>query len=485
MNASGVLEKIVPEWKNMHCLVQHEFYHRFTADFHTLNCIRELDAIFNFPEDRVGAPYLRALRETTSPTLPYLALLLHDIGKGLGIQGHAHRGAGIAKTVLERLDYNSELSAKIIDIVEHHLDMARFWQRFDVEDPQTAVSFSRVITDEETLRYLYVLTYCDAKGTSNDLWNSYKNSLHGQLFKATARILAGKRSTHSPEEMIPKQLIREKLPDISEEEIEAHYNLLPERYFIYSNADEIALHIRMVNELLRRISEADSLSTLVPIVSWQNDVNLSLTVVNIVTWDRSGLFYKLAGAFSVAGLSIVSSKAITRADHITVDTFYICDTSGGAVQDSHAQATFEKYLKKALIRNEDLLPTIEEQDKKLRSNAWARPLPSHARTPIAPSVGVYHELSLRHTIIELQCEDRIGLLYMVAKSIFEHGFDISFARIATERGVAMDTFYIEQIDSSPADSGALLALRESLNVIVGPRSAGLDDGDGAMRKLAQ
>jgi [protein-PII] uridylyltransferase len=480
MNSCGILQEFIPEWKNMRCLVQHEFYHRFTADYHTLNTIRELDYIFTFPDDPMGASYLHVLRDTSCPTLPYLALLLHDIGKGLGIKGHAHRGALLAKEILSRLGYNPELSAKIIDIVEHHLDMARFWQRYDIEDPRTAQSFAKVITDEETLRYLYVLTYCDAKGTSSDLWNGYKNMLHGQLFKATQSILAGKRTTYSAEDMIPKHLVKEKLPDISDEEIEAHYNMLPERYFIYNNADEVVLHIRMVNELLKRIAEADSLSTLIPIVHWQNDQNLSLTVVNIVTWDRSGLFYKLAGAFSVAGLSIVSSKAVTRADHITVDTFYVCDSSGGIVQNDKAHAIVEKYLKKTLLNNEDLLPAIREQESKRTSSAWLHQAADHVRTPIAPVVGVYHELSLKHTIIEIQCEDRIGLLYMLSKAIFDHGFDISFARISTERSVAMDTFYIEQMDNSTTDSGELLALRENLAAIVGRKST-----DEKLRKIAQ
>jgi [protein-PII] uridylyltransferase len=485
MNECGVLEMFIPEWKNMHCLVQHEFYHRFTADYHTLNTIRELDFIFTNPEDRTGSAYLHELRETESPTLPYLALLLHDIGKGFGISGHAHRGAEIAKTVLERLGYNPDLGAKIIDIIEHHLDMARFWQRFDIEDPQTAQSFAKVITDEDTLRYLYVVTYCDAKGTSDDLWNSYKNALHRELFKSTLAVLGGRRTTHTPEEMIPKELIREKLPDISADEIEAHYNLLPERYFIYNNADEIVLHIRMVNELLRRIlSEPDSMETLLPIVHWQDDKNLSMTVVNIVTWDRSGLFYKLAGAFSVAGLSIVSSKAITRADHITVDTFYVCDTSGGIVQNKKAHSIVEACLQKALVDNEDLLPAIEEQERKSREDLYASPAPFALRTPIAPSVGVYHELSLKHTIVELQCEDRIGLLYNLAKAIFDHGFDITFARIATERGVAMDTFYIEPINKENNDGANLLPLREKLNAIIGRkfRENGLD---ATMSKVAK
>jgi [protein-PII] uridylyltransferase len=361
--------------------------------------------------------------------------------------------------------------------------MARFWQRFDVDDPQTAQSFAKVITDEETLRYLYVLTYCDARGTSNDLWNGYKNMLHGQLFKATQAVLGGKRASYTAEEMIPKELIREKLPNISDEELEAHYNMLPERYFIYNNADEVALHLTMVNELLHRITEADSLSSLVPVIHWQDDQNLSLTVVNIVTWDRAGLFYKLAGAFSVAGLSIVSSKAITRADHITVDTFYVCDGSGGIVQNDKAQAIVEKYLRKALLDNADLMPAIEEQEKKAHESSWLRMPTDNTRAYIAPNVGVYHELSLKHTIIEVQCTDRIGLLYMLSRCIFEHGFDISFGRISTERGVAMDTFYIEQIDNSSTDGGELLALREDLAKIVNKKPA--SPATEPMRKIAQ
>jgi len=466
MNSCGILHRFIPEWKNLHCLVQHEFYHRFTADYHTLNTIKELDNVFLNPDDRMGAPYLRELRETSCPTLPYMALIFHDIGKGVGIKGHAIRGAEIAKEVLARMGYNQELSGKIITIIEHHLDMARFWQRFDIEDPQTAKSFAKIITDEETLRYLYVLTYCDARGTSSDLWNSYKNMLHKQLFKATQAELAGQHISYSPEEMIPKEIIRGKLPDISEEELEAHYNLLPDRYFINNSADEVALHLKMVNELLQHIAAAESINALVPVVHWHNDLDLSLTVVNIVTWDRAGLFYKLAGAFSVAGLSIVSSKAVTRADHITVDTFYVCDANGGVVQNPKAQATVERYLKKALLRNEDLLPAIMEQENKSKSSSWLRTSADRMRTAITPNVGVYHELSLRHTIIEIQCVDRIGLLYTVAKSIFDHGFDISFARISTERGVAMDTFYIEQIDSKSTESVNLLELRESLSEIV-------------------
>ena len=67
--------------------------------------------------------------------------------------------------------------------------------------------------------------------------------------------------------------------------------------------------------------------------------------------------------------------------------------------------------------------------------------------PFPPSVDVYHELSLKRTIIEVQAGDEPGLLYRLARLIFKKGFDITFARIATERGVAMDTFYIEKANA--------------------------------------
>ena len=100
-------------------------------------------------------------------------------------------------------------------------------------------------------------------------------------------------------------------------------------------------------------------------------------------------------------------------------------------------------LNKALIEHKELMPAITELEEKIVSNAkYSDMLPS----PFPPSVDVYHELSLKRTIIEVQASDRIGLLYQISQLISKKGFDISFARIATERGVAMDTFYIENMD---------------------------------------
>ena len=198
-----------------------------------------------------------------------------------------------------------------------------------------------------------------------------------------------------------------------------------------------------------------------------------MTVVNVVTWDRAGLFYKLAGAFALAGLNIISSKAISRTDHITIDTFYVVVPGGGAVTDDRPRKIFEEAVTHALLHNKNLLPEINEQARKIE----AKKRKSYKSTeqleaPITPRVEVFHELSLRRTIIEVKANDRLGLLYELTRSLYESGFDITFARISTERGVAIDTFYIESVNpGQKTDTSNLLTLRESLNDLVVSRES--------------
>lgn len=470
MHELGVLARFIPEFQGLTCLVQHEFYHRYTADIHTLNAIRELDRIFT-GEDPLGEKYRDILHETANPALLYLILLLHDIGKAKGIKGHADFGVDIALPLLARMEVDAAEQEIVTFIIKNHLIMARFWQKRDVDDPASAIAFAELVPDPDKLRYLYVHTYCDARGTASGLWNSYKDTLHGSLYRATldqlihgpalaTRHTARMQSTY-------QELVTQKIPGISADEITAHFHLLPERYFIHTDADEIALHIRMVNQLLTSITKADAVGSLRPVIDWHDDINRSYTVVDIVTWDRAGLFYKLAGAFSVAGLSILSSKVISRQDHIAIDTFYVVEPGRGVVQSAKAQEIFSRAVEEALTSNKDLYPEIVAQAKKVRSSRYgAEKTPSHVAS-FPPSVDVYHELSMERTIVEVQARDEIGLLFRIAKLISDHGFDITFARIGTERDIAIDTFYIENArPEAPATPERLTHLQEALNAVI-------------------
>lgn len=476
MHELGVLGRFIPEFDELTCLVQHEFYHRYTADIHTLSAIRQLDLIFTQAEP-ITLKYRETLHETASPTLLYLILLLHDIGKARGIRGHAESGVEIARPLLERLGVDPESREVVTFVIKNHLIMARFWQKRDVDDPNTAAAFAELVPTAEKLRYLYVHTFCDARGTAAGLWNSYKDTLHGSLYRATLeRLTHGEAlATRNTErlQMTYQELVSKKIPGISQDEITAHFNLLPERYFIHTDTSEIAVHIQMVNRLLHSITQADSLGSLRPVIEWRDDINRSLTVVNVVTWDRAGLFYKLAGAFSVAGLSILGAKVISRSDHIAIDTFYVIEPGRGVVQSTKAQEIFARTVEEALVANKDLYPDIVAQAKKLAANRFTMGTGTdalHASFP--PSVEVYHELSMQRTIIEIQAHDQIGLLFRIAKTISDQGFDITFARIGTERGIAIDTFYIESANhEATEDTSRLHELRDRLNAIIAPPMA--------------
>jgi [protein-PII] uridylyltransferase len=473
MHELGVLGAYIPEFEALTCLVQHEFYHRYTADIHTLNAIRELDLIFTLGEP-ITLKYRTVLHEIEDPALVYLTLLLHDIGKAVGIQNHSESGVRLAGPTMERLGVSPRGRELVSFVIKNHLAMARFWQKRDVDDPKTSASFAELVGDPERLRCLYVHTFCDARGTSSDLWNSYKDTLHTTLYRNTLERLrlgaAVEANFEEKRKMTEQELIAKRIPGISDDEIAAHFSLLPDRYFILTDASEITLHIQMVNQLLKSITATDSVGTLRPVIDWKDDLNRSLTVVNVVTWDRAGLFYKLAGAFSVAGLNILGAKVISRTDHIAIDTFYVVEPGRGVVQNAAAQESFAKIIESALMSNSDLYPEILAQAKKIAATRYLYSKGGETlHSSFPPTVDVYHEISMQRTIVEVQARDQIGLLYRLAKAISDFGFDITFARIGTERGVAIDTFYIESANHEAVeDTDRLQKLRTALTEVISP-----------------
>ena len=258
--------------------------------------------------------------------------------------------------------------------------------------------------------------------------------------------------------MSRQQRIAATVSGVHADEINAHFNLLPERYFVQTDDSEVALHIAMVNRLLHSISAADSLGSLRPVIEWHDDFVRGCSVVHLVTWDRAGLFFKLAGAFSVAGLNILSAKITTRNDHIAIDTFDVAEPGHGPVRDAHARALFEQCVEQALVANRDLGPEVATQMRKFA--------PSTAGAT-APSVEVYLEISSPRVIVEVHAPDRFGLLYRIGHVFTDHSFSLTAARVHTQRGLAIDSFYLEAGDQKAVDHARLVKLRLALAAALG------------------
>ena len=453
MHELGVLGRYLPEFGQLTCKVQHEYYHRYTADEHVLRTVKQLDKIFQ-KETVESSTYEEELRKNDDPSLLYLMLLLHDIGKSEGVREHDVNGVRIAKPVLDRFGISEEQQEQILFVIRHHLAMTRIWQRFDLDDPETIRLFAKTVEDTEKLRFLYVHTYCDARGTAPTLWSNFKDLMHKTLFKRTLEQLVNRETTEQRrkeiKETLLNRILEQSIEDITQEEIRAHFNLLPEHYFTNISMHNVELHIRMVNQFMAQTRKAASVEMLAPVIEWHDDVDLNTTVVHVATWNRAGLFYKLAGALTLAGVNITSTKAFSREDHISIDTFYITDPEGGIVTNPTAHETFKAHCEESLVYGKRLTGEIErleatvKNQKKLKEETLPATVPTRVK--------VYYEPSLDKKIVEVTTNDRIGLLYNIARQIYANGFDITFARIATERRIAMDTLYIERINTLESTS---------------------------------
>ena len=456
MHELGVLGRFVPEFGRLTCKVQHDLYHRFTADIHVLHCISTLDKVFQGKKD-IQQRYLEALRKNEVPGLLYLILFMHDLGKDKGPKGHCERGVEIGRNLLNRLDIAEEMHDRVLFVIRNHLEMVRYANKFDLEDPEVIDSFASFIEGEQRLRFLYVHTFCDANATAPDLWNDHKEELHTQLFTNTLAVLEGKHARKDPSSL--KDAYKDmKVKGVTKEEIHQHLEQVPVRYFSHTGKEEVALHVDMVHRFQQNESDSE-----IPIISWRNDLRRSLTIVDIVTRDRQGIFEKVSGAFAVTGINILGARAVTRKDGLAIDVFYVEDGNGGVVSDAKTRNRFEECIHSFLVEGNSPDDLISEKRKKTdRNRLFSNEERLGAKIP--PRVDVYRDVSLGRIIVEVRAADRVGLLHLIAKTIASCGFGILFARIATEQNIATDIFNIEQSseekDFSPS---RFLDLREKLS----------------------
>lgn len=432
----GLLYRLVPEFAGLHCLVQFEFYHRWTADVHTLRCLMELDEIYA-GKTPVDQAYREVVLGSEAPSLLYAILFLHDIAKSGGIEGHAERGVPIADQVLARLGFDAREREIAAGVIRHHLVMGIYWQRHDIDDPANIERFAHLMGDEQVLRFLHVHTRCDARATSPDLWTAFKDGQHWTLYRRTLAKLAGEAENDSGAVVAALRAATTRIiaGQVPADEIDAHFVAMPAGYFLHAAPEDAAVHLRMIHQLIASVSSADAEQSLRPIVDWRDDVGSAQSAVTVVTWDRAGLFSRMAGAFAVAGINIVSCRAFSRADDVAIDFFKVVLPVG---KEADSKARFTQALSKSLLEGADLLEEVAAEEARLQLTAPRR----KAYVPLAARVEVYYEAALDRTVAEIQCNDRFGLLFRLGRAIREAGYAITFANISTEQGFALDTFYL-------------------------------------------
>ena len=246
-------------------------------------------------------------------------------------------------------------------IIENHLLMASISQRRDMDDAAVIRNFARKIETSEALDLLTLLTFADSQGTSDKLWNGFKDALLWQLHARAMVLLTGGtefvRAGKAQRESLLQEVRQLAEKSLGDEEINTHFGTLPDNYFQVRTAKEIIEDLELAHRFMQRLILEDD-RVLSPIIAWRDEADRGYSAVKICTWDRAGLFSKIAGSLSAAGLNILGAQIFTRADSIVLDTFFVNDGRTGnlAARPQHDQ--FAELLEKVLNDEAIDLPAL-------------------------------------------------------------------------------------------------------------------------------
>ncbi|HKV56388.1 MAG TPA: [protein-PII] uridylyltransferase [Candidatus Binataceae bacterium] len=452
MHRAGVLGAIIPEFGNLYARVLHDLYHIYTVDRHSLAAVRELERL-RAGEFKDANPLLTEVaREYDALPIIFLALLLHDIGKGHG-HDHHERGAVLTAEVCRRLGCDSEQTDLVVFLVRNHLIMSQVAQKGDVEDDRTVNDFARLAGSIGRLKALYLLTFADMRAVAPKVYNNWRDMLLGDLYMKALKILEqGDREAVDPERrlVLVKAAVQSRLAATSADpsEISRFLDLMPERYFLTVPEADIALHF----EAMRTLNEQRL------VCRHRHFPELEFSEFIVVTRDEPGLFSKIAGALTANYLNILSARITTRADGIALDVFHVANLqeSGALAMEEERWLRVERDLERVLEGQQDIAALVAGT---LRSRLGGRKFVRRVQTEVT----VDNRSSERFTVVDVFTQDRVGLLFAITHTLFKLGYIIHLARISTNADQALDVFYIsDRTGEKIVDLERMRALRGAL-----------------------
>lgn len=452
MRETGFLGRFIPEFARISFLVQHDFYHKYTIDEHTLKAIEAIDQLASPFNDRL-APLAQVFAEIEDTAPLYIGVLLHDIGKGEG-EGHVLRGVRKAESICERLGLNEQLSNHILFLVRHHLLMAHLSQRRDLSEDHLIEDFAATVGSLDRLNSLLLLTYADINGVGPGVWNDWKGSLLWELYSRARSFLTGGSTQWGYVAQIAESVADELCLDYPSNKVEQHMALLPERYLRAVNHSQIASHIRLIDRL-----DEDSFCS-----GWREADDGEWTELTVCARDSAGLFARMAGTLTASGLNILSADIYTREDGIALDIFRVSEVNSNQGLRPERRAMVERNLKNALEGIYDVEAAVERRRAKASRPARINKYFAEPK----PAVRFDAKASSTCTVIEVEARDEMGLAYKISNALSALGLQIAFAKIGTEKNLALDVFYVtDSAGSKLTPAGMELVERALIDALGG------------------
>jgi [protein-PII] uridylyltransferase len=432
----GLLGRLIPAFEHTRCLTQFNLMHKYTVDEHSILAVERAAGRSN-GRNSLG----RAYREIRRKDLLHLALLCHDLGKGLS-EDHCEEGRRIAIQTASLFGLHGQHRDLFVFLIHQHLLMAQTAFRRDVGDPATLAQFARAVGTPEALRMLYLITAADTEAVSPGNWTAWKESLLDALYARTMEELAGEApvSDESDQGVRMRRALADALQtNFAREWLEGQLEALPDSYLRHTERPRIKAHLLLFRGLGAGDVRVDS----------EYVRETGITRYAVVAHDTviPGIFSKISGVLAAARFEILGAQIITRPDGFLIDTFEGLDT------DFAGEPPITR--REAIAGNiRDVLLGRKAVESLFRNRLDPTAAPPVVVRPTPPRVEIDNQSSDRFTIVEVFADDRQGLLYDITRTLFELGLSVYSARISTHVDQVVDAFYVSTQDGRKVDDEA-------------------------------
>lgn len=444
-----VLEKLIPAFTHARCLLQFNEYHKYTVDEH---CLRAVEQATDLIADQ--GPLGHVYRHIKRKWLLHLALLMHDLGKGFP-RDHSDVGLELAHETARRL-HLKQPDADLLGLLVHkHLVMSHLAFRRDTSDDQLVVRFAIEIGSPEAMQMLFVLTAADLAAVGPGVLNAWKIDMLAELHRRAMQQLAGDSPAINSQEYLDERR-RQALVQLDDDArqgeeagwFERQLAALPGAYLHATPPEQVAEELRQLRSLAR--------GSVMAVGRYQPDRGTTEYTIGTYEDIAPGIFYKLAGALAGCGLQVLSAEIHTLADGLVFDRFYVHDPDFAGAPSAARIDEVTRSLTAALTAQHKP-PTFRRvwRAGEARRQAALRPLPTQVR--------IDNHISERFTVFDVFAADRLGLLYTIARALFESGLSVGVAKIGTYLDQVVDVFYVtDQQGRKIEDRERLDAIRQRL-----------------------
>ncbi len=455
----GLLLAMVPEFHPVVGRVHHDIYHVYTVDVHSVAAVDRLRALQRGDLASEHKLACRLAGDVARPLPLYVALLLHDVGKGQGGAGHSERGALQCRPICERLGLSAEEVDEVAWLIREHLTMYHVATRRDLEDPGTVGAFAQTIRQGggspiERLQKLYLLTVADISTTSPTAMTSWKARMLDDLFLATSHHLASEqRSLESSDQALARvRAAAAAWPGSGgrvEPFLDAFLAGMPKFYLAAHDGAAVAAHAAIAR---RRGAKG----AIVGIAPRKHPDAMTLCVVAA---DRPGLLAKIAAAIAASRLEILTAHIFVRPLSLAeiggseIEAVDLFDVRRSAREGDEAIAPLtDQELARLEADLQALLDGAIEPHKLLHDRRGGGSFRERPSPAVETEVEIDDRASRRFTVIDVYAKDRPGLLFTIANALHELGLSIARSKIATEGARAADSFYVTELDGTKVGS---------------------------------